>query len=169
MFNAYNKHFTMTQFAYEKFILIIFWFSLAAREKNRFPSSSVNTLNSTPLCCVYSITLFFSVSSRITWNCYHIKFFFFHSLSLPFCFYFVFVIDSSLALWRNDAFIIQSFSHPINRYFDIANTTRHQVEHARATNSHYRTNKLNRSGECVGIKSKVVYADDIEPFYYGHP
>lgn len=36
---------------------------------------------------------------------------------------FLCVIDSiCLALWRNDAFIIQSFSHPINRYFDITNT-----------------------------------------------
>lgn len=47
---------------------------------------------------------------------------------------------SYLALCCNDAFILQSFSHSINRYFDKANKTRHQVEHARATKS--RTNKM---------------------------
>lgn len=154
MFSVHNAHtLQMTQFAYEKCILIIFWYLMDARKKIDFHHRSTHYI--ARLCAQSHSFLFHLWSHEIATT-----FILFFLLLCELVYTCLCVIDSSSALWRNDAFIIQSFSHPINRYFDIENTTRHQLEHVRVTNN--RTNRPGKSG--VWIKpEEYIYMDDTEP------
>lgn len=83
-------------------------------------STSVDILYSTPVSSLLRLWLHETATTLIFCGCLFVFYWF------------------ALALWCNDAFIIQSFSHPINRYFDITNLKRHQHRHTEATHNKHR-------------------------------